>query len=325
MDPREPRERFRSLLERKQLRKTSQRALVWAVLLEAEDHPGVDDIRERLLEKGHRIGLSTIYRTLKILLDAGMIRQSRLDGITRYEPIFNEPNHIHFVCNQCGRTEEFASPPIEKLISGETQRHGFRPLYSRYAIMGFCRECSGRNMRESGLGEREREQKILARDALELTLAVERRGFSLYSSAARKTRDSKGRRMFEVLAAEESEHMERLRTEYRQLLGEHGWLRREPARLPASRRIADEIFPERELLNLEVGEETTEADALRIAIDLERRSHRFFNEFARKLEDPRGRRLFREFAREEQRHLESLLEAYAGLGGEKGHARARSR
>jgi rubrerythrin len=131
--------------------------------------------------------------------------------------------------------------------------------------------------------------------------------------------------MFEVLAGEESEHMERLRIEYLQLLQAHGWLRREPARLPASRKIADDIFPERELLSLEVGEETTEADALRIAIDLERRSHRFFNEFARKLEDPRSRRLFREFAREEQQHLDGLLEEYSRLASsEKGRARSPS-
>lgn len=317
-------DRFRSVLEGKKLRKTSQRDLVWSTLLEASDHPAVEDLRERLLEKGHRIGLSTIYRTLKILLDAGMIRQARLDGVTRYEPIINQPNHIHFVCNQCGRTEEFPSPKIERLIRAETEKHDFEELYSRYAIFGFCRDCAREQARDSGLDETGREQKILARDALELTLAVERRGFSFYSNAARKTVDPDGRRMFRGLADEESEHMERLQKEYRRLLDAHGWLRKEPARLPVSRKIADDIFPERELMNVEVREGTTELEALRIAIDLERKSHRFFNDFARRLEDPRSRKMFREFAREEQSHLNSLLGEYESLTQRRVRKSARS-
>lgn len=308
-------QRFQNLLEEKKLRKTSQRALVWATLLEATDHPTVEDIHERLIRKGHRIGISTIYRTLRILLDSGMVRQSRLDGLTRYEPIINEPNHIHFVCNQCGRTEEFPSPRIEALILEETGKHDFQQVYSRYAIFGLCRDCVREEARRTGMDERQREQKILARDALELTLAVERRGFSFYSNAARKTLDPAGRRMFRGLAEEESEHMSRLQDEYQSLIREHAWLRKEPNRLPVSLQIADDIFPERELLSVEVQEGTSQLDALQIAIDLERKSHRFFNDFSRKLEDPRSRKLFRDFAREEQTHLNNLLNEYRELAG----------
>jgi Fe2+ or Zn2+ uptake regulation protein/rubrerythrin len=318
-------DRFRNVLQEKKLRKTSQRALVWAMLLEARDHPKAEDIRERLLEKGHRIGLSTIYRTLKILLAGGMVRQSRLDGVTRYEPIVSEPNHIHFFCNKCGKTEEFPSPRIEELIRQETERHGFHQVYSRYAIFGSCRECAEEEARSSGITEKEREQKILARDALELTLAVERRGYSFYSGAARKTRDPLGRQMFQGLADEEAGHMKQLQDEYRELIAGHGWLRKEPNRLPVSKKIADEIFPERTLLNVEVREGTTQLEALQIAIDLERKSHRFFNDFARKLEDPRSRRLFRDFAREEQTHLQSLLGELGNLRQRKAESAARGR
>jgi len=100
---------FQKFLSEKKLKKTSQRALVWETLLESDDHPSVEEIRERMIERGHRIGLSTIYRTLKILLDSGMIRQAKMAGTTRYEPLAGEPNHIHFVCNYCGGTEEFSS------------------------------------------------------------------------------------------------------------------------------------------------------------------------------------------------------------------------
>ena len=305
--------RFQSFLEEKKLKKTSQRAVVWETLLESDDHPSVEEIRDRLREGGHRVGLSTIYRTLKILLDSGMIRQARLEGTTRYEPLIGQPNHIHFICNGCGKTEEFPSRTLERLIREETTRHLFQQRYSRYAIFGLCRECAGKEARESGLSERRREQTILARDALELTLAVERRGYSFYTNAAKKTSDRHGRMMFKELAEEEAGHMARLRSEYEDLIADNRWLRREPTRLPVSRKIAEQIFPQRTLLRAEVQDATSHLEALKIAIDLERRSHLFFNNFARKLEDPRARKIFREFAREEQSHFESLTEEYERL------------
>jgi Fur family ferric uptake transcriptional regulator len=310
--------RLQNLLEEKNLRKTSQRALVWESLLEADDHPSVEELRERLLEKGHRVGLSTIYRTLKILLESGMIRQAKVQGMTRYEPLINQPNHIHFVCNRCGLTEEYPSRRIERLLREETDKHDFRPLYSRYAISGLCKTCSTEDALETGVDERARQQTVLARDALELTLAVERRGYSFYTNASKKTRDPSGKRMFELLAEEESGHMDRLQQEYRELLSAHRWLRREPARLPASRKIADEIFPERELLHDDVDDHMTRIEALSLAIALEQKSHQFFRNFAKELDDPRGRRLFQEFAREERAHLESLREEYARLTGKEG-------
>jgi rubrerythrin len=65
-----------------------------------------------------------------------------------------------------------------------------------------------------------------------------------------------------------------------------------------------------------VQDATSHLEALKIAIDLERRSHLFFNNFARKLEDPRARKIFREFACEEQSHFESLTEEYERLSEE---------
>ena len=305
--------RFQDFLAERKLKRTSQRTLVWETLLDSEGHPTVEEIRERLLERGHRVGLSTVYRTLKILLDSGMIRQSKIDNTTLYEPLISQPNHIHFVCNQCGKTEEFSSPKLERLIKSVTEEHQFEERFSRYAIYGLCRGCAKKEARQAGLTERQRRQKILARDALELTLAVERRGYSFYTHASKKTQDTGGRRMFLQLAEEESEHLERLQGEYRTLMEENEWLRREPSRLPASRKIAGEIFPQRKLLQMEVSDETTHLEALGIAIDLERKSHHFFNNFARQLEDLRGRKVFRDFAREERSHLEGLLEEYESL------------
>src|SRR5262244_3891556 len=105
------------LLAEKKLKKTSQRALIWASLLESKGHPSVEEIRDNLLKQGHRIGLATIYRTIKLLLQSGYIR------------------------NSCGSTVEFPSRKIENLIRRATENEGFEERYSRYAVFGICKTC----------------------------------------------------------------------------------------------------------------------------------------------------------------------------------------
>ena len=301
---------FRDLLAEKKLKNTSQRALVWNVLVESKNHPSVEAIRDLLLQQGHRIGLATVYRTLKILLAAGLIRQSKLDGMTRYEALVEQPNHLHFVCNVCRRNVEFPSRRIEALIRKATAERRFEERYSRYVIFGLCKTCRRKKEKSASVTERQRAEKTVVRDALEVTLTIERLGLTFYTNASKKTQNDRGRRMFQRLAAEESDHLRRLQNEYRDLLQENEWLKREPARLPVSRKIAQELFPQKDLLKLQVSDRTTELEALNIAMQLERRSHRFFKDFAGQLHDSRGRKVFMEFAREEQLHFEALLKEY---------------
>src|SRR5262245_63505089 len=98
-------------------------------------------MRDNLMVQGHRIGRATIYRTIKILLQSGFVRQSKLHGITRYEPVISQPNHLHFICNKCGSTVEFPSRKIEALIERVTAEHGFDERYRRYGIFGVCKSC----------------------------------------------------------------------------------------------------------------------------------------------------------------------------------------
>ena len=309
------RKEFQKLLTDRKLKKTSQRALIWGLLLEAKGHPSVEEIRDRLLSRGQRIGLATIYRTIKILLASGFIRQSKLHGMTRYEPVVNQPNHLHLICNDCGRTVEFPSRKIENLIERVTGEHGFEERYSRYVIFGLCKVCVRKEQKAAGLSQKQRHQTTMVRDALELTLSIERRGYTFYTNASRKTKNGRGRVMFQRLAAEESDHLRRLQEEYRSLVEKNEWLKREPARLPLSRKIADEIFPQKELLRAEVKEESSDLDALNIAMDLERRSHQFFKDFAEQISDASGRKIFMEFAKDEESHLRELRAEYQTLVG----------
>src|ERR1700681_1273056 len=183
------RKELQTLLTEKKLKKTSQRALIWGALLGAKGHPSVEEIRDSLLNQGHRIGVATIYRTLKILLQSGYIRQSKLHGMTHYEPVVNQPNHLHFICNVCGSTVEFPSRKIESLIRRATLQYDFEEKYSRYAIFGICKTCVRKERKTANLTEQQRLQTTVVRDALELTLAIERRGHTFYTNASRKTKN----------------------------------------------------------------------------------------------------------------------------------------
>jgi rubrerythrin len=180
-------------------------------------------------------------------------------------------------------------------------------------IFGICGVCQKKNEKSAGVSERLRTEKTITRDALEVTLAIERLGFTFYTNASRKTVDARGRRMFQRLAAEESEHLRKLQNEYRDLVQENDWLKREPARLPVSRKIAQELFPQKDLLRSQVNDRTTELEALNIAMELERRSHRYFKDFAGQLRDSRSKKIFMEFAKEEQLHFEALLKEYQSV------------
>jgi len=307
------RKQLQQLLTEKKLKKTSQRALIWGALLESKGHPSVEEIRDNLLQQGHRIGLATIYRTIKILLQSGFVRQSKLHGTTRYEPVIKQPNHLHFICNSCGSTVEFPSRKIENLIKRATEQYNFEERYSRYAIFGLCKFCFRQQQKSAGLNAQQRLQTTVVRDALELTLAIERRGYTFYTNASRKTKNGSGRLMFQRLAAEESDHLRRLQAEHQSLIRKHEWLKREPARLPLSRKIVEEIFPQKELLKIEVKDETSDLDALNIAMNLERRSHQFFTDFAKQISDANGRKVFMEFAKDEESHLRALVAEYNSL------------
>src|SRR5688572_29296416 len=157
------RKEFQDLLTEKKLKKTSQRVLIWRILLESKGHPSVEEIRDLLIAKGHRIGLATIYRTLKILLSSGYIRQAKVGGMTRYEALVNQPNHLHFVCNICGRTTEFPSRKIEQLIQKITAEHAFEERFSRYMISGLCKSCVRKQEKVAGLSEKLKHEKTAIR------------------------------------------------------------------------------------------------------------------------------------------------------------------
>ena len=133
-------------LRERNLKMTPHRELILDTFLDHEGHRSVEDIYRNVKLQDPRIGYTTVYRTMKILMECGLARELDLaDGITRYEHLFNHEHHDHMICMECGASIEFFNPQIESLQDAASEALGFKVRDHKLQIYGVCRECQGVN------------------------------------------------------------------------------------------------------------------------------------------------------------------------------------
>jgi len=129
MDAAEAVERFNDYLKQNKHKLTKQRVLITEVFFDPEkraEHPTVEELYLRVREQNRNIGYATIYRTLKLLVDAGLALPNRIgEDLTRYEPEIPGEHHDHMVCVSCGLIVEFEDEEIERLQEEIACRLGF--------------------------------------------------------------------------------------------------------------------------------------------------------------------------------------------------------
>ena len=124
------------------LRRTDQRDLILEIFLSTEDHLTSEDLYSIVQKKDPTVGLTTIYRTLKLLTEAGLAREVRFgDNKTYYEHHYNHEHHDHMICTHCGKVIEFFSPDIEDLQDQMADKFGFRPTHHSLRLWGICAHC----------------------------------------------------------------------------------------------------------------------------------------------------------------------------------------
>ncbi len=130
-------------LSGKGLKATRQRDLIARTVLDAEGHIGVEDIYRKARRKDAKVGFSTVYRTMKLLKECGLVSERHFgDGVARYEPMHEGEHHDHLICNACGKIVEFEDSEIEARQDRIAARHGFTVLSHKHEIYGTCAECS---------------------------------------------------------------------------------------------------------------------------------------------------------------------------------------
>ena len=120
----------------KGLRMTEQRRVIARVLSEASDHPDVETVYERASAIDKRIGLATVYRTLRLFEEANILERHDFgDGRARYEEA-PEEHHDHLIDVQSGRVIEFQNAAIETLQNKVAEELGYRLVDHRLELYG---------------------------------------------------------------------------------------------------------------------------------------------------------------------------------------------
>lgn len=123
------------------VRNTRQRSAVSALLGEMEGFHSAQDLHAMLRQRGERVGLTTVYRTLQGLADAGEIDVMRPPGGEHLYRRCSEGHHHHLVCRACGRTVEVAGPAVESWAERVAAQHGYADVSHTLEIFGTCPSC----------------------------------------------------------------------------------------------------------------------------------------------------------------------------------------
>ena len=134
------REVLARFLEEHNLKHTRQRDQILGAFLETRGHITSEELYQHVRADNPSIGYTTVYRTMKLLAEAGLAQERRFDdGVTRYE--IELEHHDHLVCLRCGRIIEFECEEIEAAQSEIAERHRFEILRHRHELYGHCEEC----------------------------------------------------------------------------------------------------------------------------------------------------------------------------------------
>ncbi len=123
------------------LRNTHQRRAVSSLLGSVEGFHSAQELHSMLRDKGERVGLTTVYRTLQSLADAGEIDVMRPPGGEHLYRRCSEGHHHHLVCRSCGSTVEVEGPAVEHWADRVAEKHGFTDVSHTLEIFGTCRGC----------------------------------------------------------------------------------------------------------------------------------------------------------------------------------------
>ena len=128
------RKNIEALCAAKGMRMTEQRRTIARVLEQSDDHPDVEELYRRCAKVDDRISISTVYRTMRLFEDAGIIeRHDFRDGRARYEPL-SETHHDHLINLRSGEVIEFQSEEIERLQAEVARKLGYRLIDHRLEL-----------------------------------------------------------------------------------------------------------------------------------------------------------------------------------------------
>ncbi|MCS7177813.1 MAG: transcriptional repressor [Anaerolineae bacterium] len=122
-------------------RLTRQRRVVLEVLEESHEHLDAEALYERARQRTSRISLATVYRTVAVLKQMGLITEHSLGEEHGHFETVREVPHYHFTCLGCGAVVEFDAPQVEEILQELAEREGLEVCGVQFALIGYCAHC----------------------------------------------------------------------------------------------------------------------------------------------------------------------------------------
>lgn len=135
-------DRFERFLHKRELRLTEARAAIVEAALARQGHYPIEDLIVDLKARGIRGSKATVYRTLPLLAEAGILEPAIIAGESKaYETTYGRHHHDHLLCARCGRVVEFEFDAFEILQKEVASRYGFRLDGHHHELLGTCPDC----------------------------------------------------------------------------------------------------------------------------------------------------------------------------------------
>ncbi len=134
---------FKDYLAKKGLKLTSPRKQILEAVFAIHEHFNAEELYGRIKSHSQGISLATVYRTLPLLLEAGLVQHAlRSAGRERYEHIYGHPKHIHWLCRSCGSLVETDLQSVDPLIAELAKSLNFKEEDIELSIRGLCWKCA---------------------------------------------------------------------------------------------------------------------------------------------------------------------------------------
>jgi Fur family ferric uptake transcriptional regulator len=127
---------------------TAQRQLLLELLHDADEHIDAKELYRRASARDQSISPATVYRTLNLFKELGLVNEMRLGKVRCYYEIKQSPEHQHLVCQGCGKVIEFQNPHFQKLIEAVRREHKFNITKAELYLEGYCPECEEKEKRK---------------------------------------------------------------------------------------------------------------------------------------------------------------------------------
>jgi Fur family transcriptional regulator, ferric uptake regulator len=124
-------------------RLTPQRAAVWDVVRRGGQHRTAEEIAAEVQKALPEVNVSTVYRTLELLVELELVQETRLAGVAIFYEVAPAPVHHHFVCEGCGAVGHFDDELLEPVRRRLHAADGFTVREARMTVFGRCRACQG--------------------------------------------------------------------------------------------------------------------------------------------------------------------------------------